>query len=142
MKTQLSPYLTYNGNAREAMTFYQQCFGGELTMQAVSETPIADQCPEGMQHHLMHSMLTNDGFVLMASDMQRPEGVKAGNDIALTVSVFSEADIQQCFATLSDGGKVIDKLQETFWGALFGIVQDKFGKVWMLNFDKNTSGQN
>src|SRR5690554_2647216 len=104
----ISPYLTFNGNCREAMTFYQECFGGELTLQTVAETPMAAQCPEGMQEHIMHSMIANGTFVLMASDMIQP-GVEfsPGNDMAISLDFDREDDIRECFSTLSDGGQVL-----------------------------------
>lgn len=141
MATQISPYLTFNGNCREAMTYYKKCFGGDLTLQTVSETPIADQCPAGLQDHIMHAMLANDGFILMATDMTRPEGFKSGNDMAVSLNFNSEKEIKNCYKKLSQGGKILDVLKVSFWGSLFGTVQDKFGKVWMLNFDKNQTNQ-
>lgn len=134
---QVSPYLTFDGNCREAMTFYQECFGGELNLQTIAETPIADQCPVGMQDQIMHSMLSNGDFVLMATDMTQADELITGNDMAISLNFDNEEEIGRCFTTLSDGGNVIEPLEEKSWGALFGVVQDKFGKVWMVNFDKN-----
>lgn len=132
---QINPYLTFDGNCREAMTFYRECLGGELTFQTVAETPMADQCPAGMQDHIMHSMLVTDGAALMATDMTRPEGVKTGNDMAISVNFSSEDAINTCYSKLSSDGKVIKPLEESFGNTLFGVVQDRYGKVWMLNFE-------
>lgn len=133
---QANPYLTFDGNCRDVMTFYQDCFGGELTLQTIAETPIADQCPAGMQDQIMHSMLANDDFLLMATDMTQADEFIAGNDMAISLNFDNEEEINRCFSTLSGKGAIIDPLEEKSWGALFGVVQDKFGKVWMLNFDK------
>lgn len=132
---QISPYLTFNGNCREAMTFYRECLGGELIFQTVAETPMADQCPAGMQDHIMHSMLVKDGAALMATDMTQSEGVKTGNDMAISVNFDSKDAIDICFSKLSSGGKVIKPLKESFGNSLFGVVKDRYGKVWMLNFE-------
>lgn len=132
---QISPYLTFDGNCREAMTFYQECLGGELTFQTVAETPIADQCPDGMQNHIMHSMLAKDEVALMATDMTQSGGVKTGNDMAISVNFDSEDAITTCYSKLSSDGKVIKPLKESFENTLFGVVQDRYGKVWMLNFE-------
>lgn len=132
---QLNPYLTFNGNCSEAMTFYKSCFGGELTLQTVAETPMAAQCPAGMQDHIMHSMLAGKDFCLMATDMQSPDGVKPGNDMAIALNFDNEQAIRNCYSWFSEGGKIIDDLKDAPWGAMFGVVQDKFGKVWMMNFD-------
>ncbi|MCW9705522.1 VOC family protein [Fodinibius salsisoli] len=133
---QANPYLTFGGNCREAMTFYQTCFGGELTFQTIAETPIADQCPEGMQDQIMHSLLSKGDFVLMATDMTQADEIITGNDMAISLNFDNEKEIKRCFDELSDGGTIIEPLEEKSWGALFGVTNDKFGKVWMLNFDK------
>lgn len=133
---QANPYMTFDGNCREAMTFYRDCFGGELTLQTIAETPIADQCPAGMQDQIMHSSLANGDFLLMATDMTQADEFITGNDMAISLNFDDEEEINRCFSILSDEGNIIDPLEEKSWGALFGVVQDKFDKVWMLNFDK------
>lgn len=136
---QISPYLTFNGNCREAMTFYRECLGGELTFQTVAETPIADQCPAGMQDQIMHSMLEKDGAVLMATDMTQSKGVKPGNDMAISLNFDSEEEINRCYNKLSSEGKVIEPPKESFGNSIFGVLQDKYGKVWMLKYEKEES---
>lgn len=133
---QISPYLTFTGNCREAMTFYQSCLGGELSFQTVAETPIADQCPEGMQQQIMHSMLESDGAVLMATDMSQPGEVKSGNDMAISVNFDNEKKISICYSKLSSESNVIEPLKESFGNSLFAVLQDQFGKVWMLKHEK------
>ena len=93
-KNQPIPYT--QRQLREAMTFYQTCLGGESSLQTVAETPMADQCPAGMQQQIMHSILEKNGAVLMATDMTRPEGVKPGNDMAISVNFNSEEEIRTC----------------------------------------------
>jgi PhnB protein len=134
---QINPYLTFNGNCREAMTFYKECLGGELTFQTVAETPIADQCPEGMLQQIMHSALVNGNAVLMGTDMAQPGGVKTGNDMAISVNFDREDEIRAAYSELSSGGKVIEPLKQAFENSLFAVLQDKYGKVWMLNQSKN-----
>ncbi|MBB6498081.1 VOC family protein [Pedobacter cryoconitis] len=130
-------YLTFGGNCAEAMTFYQKCLGGELYMQTVGESPIAAQCPAGMKDQIMHSSLTKDGLLLlMASDMIGPGGLVNGNSVTLSISCKSEEEINHLFSVLSAGGKIIDPLKLQFWGALFGVLNDRFGVKWMLLFDK------
>lgn len=137
---EISPYLTFNGNCRDAMTFYHECFGGELTLQTVAETPIADQCPASMQDQIMHAAIVNDGFVLMATDMTRSgEEFAPGNDMALSLDFGSEEELNKCYSNLADEGNILDSLERKSWGAIFGVVQDKFGKVWMLNYEKDES---
>lgn len=133
MSVKLAPYLTFNGNCREAMTFYRACLGGELSMQTVAETPVSAQCPSGMQEHIMHSMLVSGDIVLMATDMTGPQGYLQGTDMALSLHFESEEEARQTFDKLAEGGRVIEALAPSFWGSLFGVLLDRFGKVWMFN---------
>lgn len=134
--TQISPYLNFNGNCREAMMFYKDRLGGELQLMTVKETPTAAQCPAGMQDQIMHASLTGDGFLLMASDMLSGGTYQPGNNFSLSMNCSSEEQIRALFDKLSEGGQVYEPLKEQFWGALFGMVTDQFGTRWMLNYDK------
>lgn len=135
--TTINPYLGFDGECREAMTFYQNCFGGELTFQTFGESPIAEQCPARKEGQILHSSLSNGGFLLMGTDMTPPEGFKSGSEIGLAASFDTEPEIRKVYELLKADGHVIDELKDSFWGSLFGVVRDKFGKEWMLDFDKN-----
>lgn len=137
MPIEIAPYLGLNGKCREAMNFYQECFGGELHFITVAETPAAAQCPAGMQDQIMHSTLTNGPFVLMATDMSHPDMATKNAIMSMSLNFSAEEEINACYAKLVAGGKVLTKLEISFWGALFGVVEDRFGMVWLLTFDKN-----
>lgn len=131
---QIHSYLTFNGNCREAMTFYQQCLGGKLSFQTVGESPLANKLPKQMKNSILHAMLSNENLVLMATDMVQEAGLIQGNNIALSLSCNSELEIKTCYEKLSAGGKANHPLENSFWGALFGDLTDKFGNHWILNF--------
>jgi PhnB protein len=133
---QLNVYLTFQGNCREAMTFYNECMGGTLTMQTVAESPVANQCPESVQDQLLHSTLSFGNFSIMASDMIGPAGYRSGNNVSLCIDCSSEDEINKLYNSLSAGGEILDALKVQFWGALFGEFYDKFGIRWMLNCEK------
>ncbi len=135
--TELNPYLRFGGNCRQAMTFYKDVFGGELTMQTVGESPVAKTMPAATHKDIMHATLKKGGVVLLGSDMVGEEGVKKGNAIVLALECSSEEEIKSLFAKLSSGGEVTYPLKTEFWGGTFGQLTDKFGVDWMLNFDKN-----
>ncbi len=135
--TLLNPYLTFNGNCREAMTFYKECLGGELTFQTIGESPMADQMSSQMKDAILHSSLINGTLILMASDCVPDNGLMKGNSVSLCLNFTNEAEIRTCYALLSVGGKPTHPLENTFWGALFGGLTDKFGNHWLLNFDNN-----
>ncbi|MDO7743741.1 MAG: VOC family protein [Pedobacter sp.] len=137
MTTTISPYLTFDGNAREAMTFYKDALGGELTLMTVKDTNMGSQCMGTDENAIMHASLIKDSLVLMASDMIGNRKLQLGNNFAISVNCSSEEEINTFYTNISAGGEIIDPLKIQFWGALFGVVKDKFDMVWMFNFDKN-----
>ncbi len=134
--TQINAYLGFNGNCREAMTFYKECLGGELTLQTVEGTPMAEHMPAEAGHNILHSTLTNGDWTLMATDMARGERIN-GNTVFLCLNCSSKEEIETLFFSLSSGGEVIDPLSEQFWGGTLGGLTDKFGMNWMLNYEKD-----
>ncbi|SFQ59588.1 VOC family protein [Hymenobacter arizonensis] len=133
---QLSPYLSFEGNCREAMTFYQSCLGGELVVQSFAESALADQVPAADGHKVLHSMLTHGSLVLMASDVGGggPVGsLTEGNTVSLCLNCDSPEEITTLFAKLAAGGTVVDPLAEMFWGT-FGSITDRYGKTWLFNY--------
>lgn len=135
--TQINAYVGFNGKCAEAMNFYKDCLGGELMLQTIGDSPMASQFPENMKDKILHSSLTKGALLLMATDCTTPEGYISGNNVALSLSCSSEEEINSFFAKLCRDGKVMDSLKEAFWGATFGVLKDKFGITWMLNYDKN-----
>jgi PhnB protein len=137
--TQINSYLTFNGNCREAMTFYRDCLGGELNFQTVGESPLSDKMPTQMKDCILHATLTNDGLILMGSDMVNEKGLVKGNAVSLSLNCSSEEEIKSCYIKLSNAGLQNHPLEDSFWGALFGDLTDKFGNHWILNFNKNAN---
>jgi PhnB protein len=132
----INAYLTFNGNCREAMTFYRECLGGELFVQTIGESPMADKIPPQIRDNVLHSTLAKGSLLIMASDMVSEQGLKKGNTVSLMLQCSSEEEIKHCYARLSRGGQATHPLENTFWGALFGDLTDKFGNHWLLNYDK------
>ena len=133
--TQINAYLHFNGNCREAMTFYKDCLGGELALQLVEGSPVADQMPAEARGGILHSTLTTDAFVLMASDMTQTSIVR-GNSVSLCINCSSEEEINCLFSHLSAGGEVTCRLGKQFWGATFAALTDKYGINWLLNYEQ------
>ena len=134
----VTPYLHFDGNCREAMTFYKDAIGGDLSIQTVGESPAAQHMPKDVHNQVMHARLGagNEAF-LMASDTMGHMKVNSGNGISLALDCRSDAEIKSRFEKLSAGGKVNQPLAEQFWGATYGQLTDKFGIDWMLNYQKN-----
>lgn len=130
----LTPYLFFNGNCREAMTFYKTCFGGNLEIMTNSDAP-KDACSSEMKlasDQILHACLTNGDFVLMASDNPRDKP-KTGDNLSITINCTSVQQTDELFKALSKDGNVTMPLDDTFWGAHFGTLIDKYGFHWMLN---------
>ncbi|BBM82114.1 VOC family protein [Candidatus Uabimicrobium amorphum] len=131
----LTPYLTFDGNAREAMEFYHSCFGGELDIRTFDEAP-GGSCPGGdsetMKDKVMHACLTLGDFILMASDSPQG-GTKNGDSVHLSINCENREQTDKLFEALGEGGNVTMPLQDTFWGAYFGMVVDQYGFHWMLH---------
>ncbi len=139
----LNPYLNFPGNTEEAFNFYRSVFGGEFTsLQRFKDTPTADRVPEHEKNKIMHVALPiGKGNVLMGTDALESMGHKLtiGNNFHLSISPGTKEEAERLFNELSDGGKVEVPLQDMFWGSYFGMVRDRFGVQWMVNYDKNTA---
>ncbi|MEO8173384.1 MAG: VOC family protein [Sediminibacterium sp.] len=136
--TTINAYINFDGTCREAMTFYKECIGGDLVLQTVAGTPMEAQSPAHMKDKILHSSLQKDKLVIMGSDMTYP-GFIQGNNVSLSINCSSEEEINTFFTKLSDGGQVMHPLADSFWGARFAVLADKFGTRWMLNYEKQKS---
>ena len=135
----LSPYLTFNNNCREAMNFYKECLGGNLSLQTVGESPLSETMPSKMKDSILHATLNNGELVLMGSDMVSDSRLTKGNAVSLMLDCNNEEEIETIYEKLSAGGKKDCPIQDTFWGAKFGALTDKFGNPWLLNYTKATN---
>lgn len=131
MSTLLNPYLSFDGNAREAMEFYRTVFGGELTLSTFGEYGPSDQ--PGADK-IMHGQLeAAEGLVLMGADAPPGTELVHGTDVALSLSGDDEARLRSFWDQLADGGTVAVPLEKQMWGDLFGMCTDRFGTSWMVN---------
>ena len=132
---QLAPYVRFNdGKCREAFNFYKECLGGELTIMTVGESPMGKDMPAERKDFIMHVTLKNKNLELSGSDMMRDKAV-IGDNVIMSVNCDSEDEIKTLAEKLSAGGEVFMPVEKQFWGALFGVVTDKYGVEWMLNFN-------
>ncbi len=134
------PYLNFMGTAEAAMNFYKAIFGGEFsTFQRFKDIPGNDKLSPEDQNKIMHiSLPVGTDMLLMATDAIESMGHKliAGNNFHLCLNAESKEEADNLFNGLSAGGHVEMPMEQTFWGAYFGMVQDKFHIRWMVNFEK------
>lgn len=138
-RMQLNPYLSFSGNARQALEFYQQVFGGDLRINTFSEFGTTDPKYANL---VMHGILkTPEGMVLMASDI--PEGMpeappempelKVGNNVTISLSGSDRDALMRCWEKLSSSGKVQMPMGKQIWGDEYGSCIDQFGINWGIN---------
>ncbi|MEV7646643.1 VOC family protein [Arthrobacter sp. NPDC089319] len=132
METALTPYLGFRDQAKEAMTFYQSVFGGELTLNTFGDFHASDDPAE--IDKIMHAQLaTERGLVLMAADTPNNMDYTPGSSHSLSLSGDNEAELRGYWDKLIDGADVTEPLQQAPWGDTFGMCTDKFGVQWMVN---------
>ena len=130
----LHPYLFFTNTSREAMSRYQEIFGGKLEIMSFADLPAGENPPfEAPDDFVIHAALMfGDGDLLMASD--DPTGDGAGvKGAAINVTLADQDEARRIFDALADGGEVQMPLGETFWSPLFGSCVDRFGVSWMVN---------
>ena len=131
MTSRLNPYLSFNGNAREAMDFYRSVFGGELNVSTFGEFGNPDPA---VADKVMHAQLETDaGYTLMASDLMPDMPFNPGNTITVSLSGDDGDRLRQYWEKLSEGGSVTMPLEKQMWGDEFGMCTDRFGTPWMVN---------
>lgn len=134
MKT-LHPYIDFSGKCREALEFYKKCLHGEIvTIQTFGEAPVGAE--EKDKQNIMHSEFRAEGIHFMATDGMPDRKATAGDNISLTIQFTDENEQTEIFNALAEGGKVTQPVVDTFWGARFGMLVDRYGIHWMVNCQK------
>ena len=132
----LTPYLLFDGHCREAMEFYSSCFGGELTVTKVKDSPVKDRMPTVQHEKVIHARLRSRNVEISASDWLRPDRTAIrGNTVCLFLSGGTLRELKALFEKLSEGAELTDPLTEQFFGT-YGALNDKFGVRWMFQTDK------
>jgi PhnB protein len=133
------PYLSFDGKTEEAFNFYKSVMGGEFTsVQRFGDMPQGAAMPAEDQKKIMHlSLETANGETLMGNDHLEAMGMGSlvpGNNFSLSVHPKSEAEAKRIFDGLAAGGTVLMPIDKVFWGAYFGMLIDKFGIKWLVNY--------
>jgi PhnB protein len=132
MPSVLNPYISFRDNARQALEFYKDVFGGNLSVNTFGEYGDPDQPgADGVMHGQLE---TDSGFTLMASDT--PPGMEfgsGGGNISISLSGDDEQELRGYWDKLSEGGTVTMPFEKQMWGDLFGMCTDKFGVPWLVD---------
>lgn len=136
----LIPFLGFSGQAHEAMAFYASALGGSVTsemryrdMPPMDDAPGCGPMPPDTLDHVAHSQLEVGEAILMAAD---GPGQGGGETTTINVEVTSSEEAERVFAALAEGGQVQMPLAETFWAHRWGMLLDRYGKPWMVNYMK------
>jgi PhnB protein len=131
--TTCNPYLSFNGNCRDAFEFYERVLDGKiLMMQSNGESPIAEHVPPAAHDLIMHARLEFDGQILMGGDAP-PDRTTKPSGFMVAVGVDSVDRAERIFNALAEGGSVQMPFQPTFWAKKFGMVTDRYGTPWVIN---------
>ncbi|PRX54253.1 VOC family protein [Flagellimonas meridianipacifica] len=135
----VNPYLNFDGNTEEAFLFYRSILGGEFTSHMkMGDAPDTDKLPEAEKNRTMHiSLPIGNDTILMASDILPSVGHKLnlGNNSYISLHPTSREEADRLFNGLSAGGDIEMPMEDQFWGDYFGCFTDKFGVMWMVNFN-------
>jgi PhnB protein len=128
------PYLNFNGNASEALDFYSKALNGEVVFkQTYGESPV-ESAPED-KGKIMHASFKAGDLSFLVSDGTAANSITSGNNLSLSLNFTDVDELNNTFNALAEGGKITMELQDTFWGARFGMLTDKYGFNWMFNHD-------
>jgi PhnB protein len=132
MQSKLNPYISFQGKAKEAITFYKDVLGGDLTLNTYKDGGMPHEPADADK--IMHAMLVADnGMTLMASDTPPGMPYNPGTNISISLSGDNEAELRGYWDKLSEGAQIGAPLEKAPWGDAFGMLTDKFGIGWMVN---------
>jgi PhnB protein len=127
------PYLNFQGNCEEAMTFYAKALGGKIdNLMRFKDAPPDMPRHEGMDDKVLHVHLVADGAELMASDAP-PQYYKKPQGTSVSLHVDKAADAERIFKALAEGGQETMPIAKTFWAERFGMLTDRYGIPWMID---------
>lgn len=138
----LNPSIRFNdGKCLEAMRFYKDALGGgEVTYMTLGESPMGAEATESNKNLVMHAEFSKKDMTFYASDMMRDKAV-IGDNVGIALNCDSEEEITTIFDKLSVGGDIFMKPEMQFWGGMYGMVTDKYGVEWALNYQKEKPDQ-
>jgi len=133
-----TPFLLFDGNCAEAMTFYQRCFGGELTLTKTGDTPMKDQFPPEKHNKIINAYLKSGAIEFSATDWHADtRAPKHGNTFSIFVVGGTYSELKTVFDKLAEGASTESfiELNNMPFGS-YGQLTDKYGVPWIFKGDK------
>ncbi len=138
----INPYINFNGNAEEAFNFYKSVFGGEFTSVVRFKDIASDEfpIPENEADKIMRIVLPIGGNILIANDVPEALGPVSENENRSKISITAESreEAEALLNGLSEGGTVEMPMDKSPWGTYFGMLRDKYGIEWTVEFDSTS----
>jgi PhnB protein len=135
----LNPYLNFDGTAEKAIQLYERALGAKAeNLMRFGDMQGAQVSPEH-KNRIMHARLNIGGGVVMVSDVQPGMPAPKQSNTHVLLDFDDSAEMTKKFDALAAGGRVTMPLQETFWGARFGMLTDPYGIQWMFNCELKKS---
>ncbi|WP_243303096.1 VOC family protein [Geothrix oryzisoli] len=134
----LTPFLLFDGDCAEAMTFYQTCLGGELTLMKVSDTSMKDQVPPEHAQKIINAHLISGDIEFTATDWMHPtRAPRQGNMVCMYINGGRYSELRAIFDKLSAGADqaLLDDLRDLPFGS-YGHLADKYGVHWFFQGEK------
>ncbi|MFB4327101.1 VOC family protein [Paenibacillus sp. JNUCC32] len=136
MALRMNPYLVMDGNAKEAIQFYEKALDAQVIMvQTFGEMPANPDfpLPDSARDRISHALLKVGETDLMFSDTFPGQPVQSSNQVQICIMTDQAEQAKRIYEALREDGQVVMPLQETFWSPAYGIVADKFGVNWNIS---------
>jgi PhnB protein len=132
---QANIYIYFNGNCEEAMNYYKGALGASIEM-LVRYSDAPKPSDDAQKNKILHGVLDIGGSKVYCCDSSENHKTVTGDNFSVSLRFDTQEECNSTFANLSAGGKIIMPLQDTFWGAWFGMCADKYAIHWMFNWEK------
>ncbi|PWU23010.1 hypothetical protein C5B42_04355 [Candidatus Cerribacteria bacterium 'Amazon FNV 2010 28 9'] len=134
-----TPFLLFDGNCAQALTFYHECLGGELTLTKLGDTPMKNMFPKEKWERLINAHLKSGAIEISATDWMAspPYDPIVGNTYAIFIVGEGYEELKTVFDKLAQGADKnrFQDLHELPFG-MYGQFTDKFGVHWIFKGDK------
>lgn len=128
----LFPYLSFNGNCQEALTFYAELFNGSVESFIPWQADLIADIPEATTEHIMHGSISINDVTLAGSD-QFGDMYSPGGNVSIMIDIDDLAKAKATFDALADGGQIFMPFGEMFFADGYGFCADRFGIMWQVN---------
>ena len=126
----MNTYVNFSGSCAEAFRYYEKHLGAKVgTMMTHGQSPDQSRVKPEWKDAVLHARISIGDIELWAADIPNAEPMRSAY---LTLRMDSNIEAERVFAALSDGGRVLMPIEETFFAFRFGQLQDQFGINWMI----------